>query len=257
MRRVGGNRHARRCSSGFRSKTPGSVRAVSRRRRARRGAGPRSRRAAARRPRRRPGPAPRRPVDSAPQATAAAQALLGRLAHVAGGDVAGQERVARAARTTTASRGSIHTRWQTRSPSTLQAGDAAVGQRHDRLAGAQRDHLADRRDAVLLVVELVADELLGLDDVRARSRRARRGRPGASGSPSESTIVVTPICAQLARSASRRCRSGRRAAASRRRRRCRRRGPGRAACRGTARPRRRVTAGPRSLISVCSPLVGS
>ena len=44
--------------------------------------------------------------------------------------------------------------------------EAAVGHGHDRLARAERGHLAHGDDAVLVVVELVADELLGLEHVR-------------------------------------------------------------------------------------------
>ena len=45
------------------------------------------------------------------------------------------------------------------------AGHAPVLERHDRLARALLDHLADGDHAVLVVVELVADELLGLEHV--------------------------------------------------------------------------------------------
>ena len=43
--------------------------------------------------------------------------------------------------------------------------EAAVGQRHDRLARAERDDLAHRERALVVVVELVPDELLGLEHV--------------------------------------------------------------------------------------------
>ena len=44
--------------------------------------------------------------------------------------------------------------------------EAAVGHGHDRLDRPERDHLAYRDEAILVVVELVADELLGLEHVR-------------------------------------------------------------------------------------------
>ena len=57
-------------------------------------------------------------------------------------------------------------------------GEAAVGHRHDRLARAEADHLAHGDDAVLVVVELVADELLGLEHVRRD--HVRLGAHGAA-----------------------------------------------------------------------------
>ena len=72
----------------------------------------------------------------------------------------------------------------------VHAREAAVGHGHDRLARAQLADLLDGVRAVLVVVELVADELLGLEHVRrdtsGSARTARR-----SGSPSVSTTVVT------------------------------------------------------------------
>ena len=50
-------------------------------------------------------------------------------------------------------------------------GEAAVVGGHDRLAGAELDHLAHGHDAVLVLVELVADELLGLEQVGRHDAR--------------------------------------------------------------------------------------
>src|SRR6478672_10871137 len=94
---------------------------------------------------------------------AEAQAFVGRAALVAGRDVAGQEGVARAdGRDRLA--GLDHHAKQRLDAVDQHAADAAVGHRHDRLARAEREHLAHRDQAILLVVELVADELLGLED---------------------------------------------------------------------------------------------
>ena len=70
-----------------------------------------------------------------------AQALLGRRAAVARGDVAGQEGVAGADRRDRLARLDPDA-MQRGSPSSTTR-DAAVGQRHDRLPRAERDHLAD------------------------------------------------------------------------------------------------------------------
>ncbi len=94
--------------------------------------------------------------------------------------------------------------------------------------------LADRDDAILLVVELVADELLGLqhvrrDDVRLGAHReAHRLALGVDdGRHAQSTQLADQLRVDR--------RVDARGAATRRTRRCRRRGPGTAACRGTAR----------------------
>ena len=58
--------------------------------------------------------------------------------------------------------------------------DAAVRQRHDRLPRTELAELADADDPVLLVVELVAHELLGLRDVRRDDVGQRLRRPTAS-----------------------------------------------------------------------------
>ena len=94
-----------------------------------------------------------------------AQALDRILARVAGRDVAGQERV---------SRPDDRARLLLLDPDPMQRRRAvledlriaAVGHGHDRLARAQPGHLDDRLRAVVGVVELVADELLGLELVR-------------------------------------------------------------------------------------------
>ncbi len=84
------------------------------------------------------------------------------------------------------------------------------------------------------------------------ARTARR-----SGSPSVSIIVVTPELAHLADERGVDVGLDPARQAARRTRRCSRPWPGTAASRGTARAPAAETAGPRSLISVCSPVVGS
>ena len=129
--------------------------------------------------------------------------------------------------------------------------------RDDRLLGAHLDQPGEAGGEVLGVGELVADGLLGLGDVRGDDR-GLRPQPGAHR---------LAVGVEQRRDAERRAgaairsrvdgRSRRPAAASRRSRRSRRRRRGRAAARRSARGRPRPTCGPRSLISVCSPEVGS
>src|SRR4051812_24798607 len=95
-----------------------------------------------------------------------AQALLGRLAGVARRDVAGEEGVARAHRGDRLARLDGHPEQRRLAVVGHDVGEAAVVDGHQRLARAQLDHLAHGDRAVLVVVELVADELLGLEHVR-------------------------------------------------------------------------------------------
>src|SRR4051794_346572 len=95
-----------------------------------------------------------------------AQALVGWLAAVARGDEAREEGVAAADRRDGLARLDPDAE-QRRLAARPRADrrDAAVGQRHDRLLGPEPDELAHGDRAVLVVVELVPDELLGLEHV--------------------------------------------------------------------------------------------
>ena len=118
----------------------------------------------------------------------------------------------------------------TSTDATQPSGSVMIASRAPRL-----DHLAHGDQAVLVVVELVADELLGLehvgrDDVGLGAHRvAHRVAVGVDDG-------LHAELAQLADRARRRRRARRRAAASRRTPRPRRPARGRAACRGRARP---------------------
>ena len=101
---------------------------------------------------------------------AVGEALLGDVPLVAGGDEARQERVARADGGARLDRAAAHAHAVQRAAAPGSSGAhqrvAAVGHGHDRLARAELAHLAHRDRVVLVVVELVADELLGLEHVR-------------------------------------------------------------------------------------------
>src|SRR4051794_39518895 len=109
------------------------------------------------------------------------QRLLHRAALVAGGDEAREERVARADGGPRLDRAPAHAHAQDLRVDAVgrqHAGEAAVGHGHDRLVGAELAHLPDRVCAVLVVVELVPDELLGLEHVRGD--HVRLGAHGAA-----------------------------------------------------------------------------
>ena len=202
-----------------------------------------------------PGPEPLGRLRAAGDAEA--QALRGRRAGVARGDVAGEERVARADRRRPSRAARSGRGRASGSPSSSDRREAAVGRRHDRLARARaRASRATAMTLVLVVVELVADELLGLEDVRRDDVRL-----GAHGVAQRLAVGVDDgRDAQLAQhrgSGRRRCRARRRAAGSRRRRRSPRRCARYSSLSRNSSISRSVTAGPRSLISVCSPVVGS
>src|SRR5436190_23884269 len=90
---------------------------------------------------------------------AEAQAMIGGAAFVARSQVPGEEGVARATfgdRLTRLDAGPL----QARLAVDEHLREAAVGERHDRLARAQRGDLAHRERALVLAGELVPDELL-------------------------------------------------------------------------------------------------
>src|SRR3954447_24222323 len=90
--------------------------------------------------------------------------LLDRTMLIAGGDEAGQERVAGADRRARLDRSPAQADAIERQLTVAadHPREDAVGHRHDRLARPQLADLLDGVRAVLVVVELVADELLGL-----------------------------------------------------------------------------------------------
>ena len=102
---------------------------------------------------------------------AVGEALLGRAALVAGGDVAGQEGVAGADRGDRLQRLGVDLE-QAPLGALADRRDAAVGPGDRRLAGAEPDQLGEALGEVAAVGELLADQLLGLALVRGDHRGA-------------------------------------------------------------------------------------
>ena len=191
-----------------------------------------------------------------PAGDAVGEAVLGRAALVAGGDVAGQEGVAGADRGDRLERLGADLE-QAPLGALADRGDAAVGPGDRRLAGAEPDQLGRARGRGRRGRRTPARPA---PRPRARSgspSRRRRARPASIASPSASSTTGTPRLAQVVDQArvevvagAGRQRAGEHADLARRR-------PGSRSARRAASTSSGLTAGPRSLISVCSPEVGS
>ena len=124
------------------------------------------------------------------------------------------------------------------------------------VAGAHLGDRVERHQEVVVVLELLADELLGLVLVRRDEPRLGLDARGAAARPRRRARRA-PRAASSRAPRRRRSPRRRRAAASRRRRPSRRRARGSGASRAGSRARPRETFGPHSLISVYVPAVGS
>ena len=156
----------------------------------------------------------------------------------------------------TGSSGSVWTSSRRRSAPSPTAATQPSGRVIAASLGAQPDQLQQALGEVAAVGELLADQLLGLALVRGHHR-------GAGPDPGQHRLALgvehdrDAAAARGRRSAARRGRRRPPAAASRRGRRAWRRRPGSRSARRAASTSSGLTAGPRSLISVCSPEVGS
>ena len=142
-------------------------------------------------------PAPKCWVDSAPQATAKAQAVLGRAAVVARGHEAGQEGVAGADRRDRLERLGRDLEEAALGALASTAATQPLGRVMIASPAPSSISSASPCGEVVAVVELVADQLLGLALVRGDHRGPAR-RPASSGSPSVSSTTVTPRRVQVA-----------------------------------------------------------
>ena len=186
-----------------------------------------------------------------------AQALLRRAAVVARRDEAGEEGVAGADRRDRLDRRARsprrHARWSSPSSSeaTQPSGRVITASPAPSSTRLRRPSSASSRS------------LNSWPTAPSASRTFGRHGGGAGAERGEQRLALGVDASSRRRSPSAprpsapRRRAARTAAGCRRSRRCARRGPGRAASRGSAPAPRRVTSGPRSLISVCSPEVGS
>ena len=182
-------------------------------------------------------PAPKCWVDSAPQATPNRRQSTGGASGISCRDVAGQERIAGA---------DARARLLLLDPDAVQRRDPVldhlritpVRNGHDRFGRAEAGDLGDRARAVVDVVELVPDELLGLELVRRDDVRL-----GAHRQPQRLAFGVEhrrdAKLSHVSQQARVHVRIDARGAGFRRTRRCWRPWPGTAASRGTARARAR------------------